>query len=128
MYEAKIGIIEDNKEDYDVAKSVLQREGHAVVRRAKNDDEARQLLEDIALDPGMIDVLLVDGNLKRGEDTGRSAKEVLDRASDLGLNTFLIFHSMAHPSQYGIESGFDDAVIKGRMHYFSSLRSAVEDL
>ena len=128
MENARIGIIEDSNPDFDAAKEHLEASGHLVVARACNDIEARDLIDEIHRNPDLLNVLLVDGNLRRGEDSGRSAREVLDRVDELGLSTFLIAHSSGSFQAYGLDDRVHGHVNKGRMTYFQQLSKSISDL
>lgn len=128
MENARIGIIEDRERDYEIARNYLENEGHTVIARASSDSEAIALLEEIHQNPKLLDVLLVDGNLRRGEESGRSAREVIERVEELGLSTFLIAHSSGSFKSYGLEERVHGHVFKGRMSYFQQLSESIDAL
>lgn len=74
MEHAKIAIFEDDELARQLLAELLEYSGHEVVAKAGSFEESVKVVE--ALEPGAVDVVLLDGNLTEGRNDSREGSQI----------------------------------------------------
>lgn len=95
MEKAKIALIEDNERIRTIAKSVLEGEDHTVVAEAATLEQALEVVDNAATGDLTLDVVFLDGKLRKDAALGEDASIISRYMRDRHLAAHVIGFSMS---------------------------------
>jgi DNA-binding NtrC family response regulator len=90
--EARVAVFEDDQDAREILKVYLEIKGHKVVFEATSMPEAEAIIP--TLGEHEIQVAVIDGNLTRGEDSGREGKRINEQIKGLFPNIKTVGNSL----------------------------------
>ncbi len=95
MERAKIAIIEDDERIRTIAKTILEREDHTVVAEAATLDQAFEVVDSVATGDLAVDVVFLDGKIRKEAALGEDAGIISRYMRDKQLSAHVIGFSMS---------------------------------